>query len=444
MPGEEPAPRGYEGWLYQPKYADSWRRCPLYSLAKWTNGIAFRDIQFSATGKPVIKIAEIKNGISSQTKMTEQVFDDSVLVRDGDMLFAWSGQPETSIDVFWWHGPDGWLNQHVFRVTPTQVDRRFLYYLLKYLKPNFVGIARNKQTTGLGHVTKHDLRNIQGAYPDGPEQRALANILGALDDKIATNARMNATLRTMARTLFRSLFVSFDPVRDKSEGRPPSGMSQRLSTLFPSRFVDSELGPIPEGWKVLGLDSIAVFLNGLAMQKHPPREGVPSLPVIKIAQLRSGQTTGADLASADLNPAYLVADGDILLSWSGTLECVLWAGGAGVLNQHLFKVTSDRYPRWLYYLGIHEYLGRFRHIAAGKATTMGHIQRHHLSEAKLAVPSPDVLEALDAVMSPIVESLWRRDVASRAASAIRDALVPKLFSGDLPIGNVARVPGSAL
>ena len=140
-----------KGWLYSPVFRPGWDRISLYSMAQWVNGLAFRNIQFSVEGMPVIKIAEIKDGISGQTKFTQQEFDESVLVRPGDLLFSWSGQPETSIDAFWWRGPKGWLNQHVFRVTPnTPVDRTFFYYLLRYLKPNFVGIARNKQTQGWG------------------------------------------------------------------------------------------------------------------------------------------------------------------------------------------------------------------------------------------------------------------------------------------------------
>ncbi|MBC7085452.1 MAG: restriction endonuclease subunit S, partial [Methanomethylovorans sp.] len=248
-----------KGWLYHPDYPDHWERCSLYSLAEWVNGLAFRDIQFSASGLPVIKIAEIKGGISGQTKFTQQTFDESVRVRPGDLLFSWSGQPETSIDAFWWRGPEGWLNQHVFRVTPADgIDPTFFYYLLRYLKPNFVGIARNKQTTGLGHVTKRDLQNIEAAYPELPEQRAIAHILGTLDDKIELNRRMSETLEAMARALFKSWFVDFEPVRAKMEGRWDRGQSlpglpAYLYDLFPDRLVDSELGEIPEGWGVVSL-----------------------------------------------------------------------------------------------------------------------------------------------------------------------------------------------
>jgi len=134
MVGEAIAPAD-KGWLYHPNYPDHWERCPLYSLAEWVNGLAFRDIQFSPSGMPIIKIAEIKGGISGQTKFTQQTFDEPVRVRPGDLLFSWSGQPETSIDAFWWRGPEGWLNQHVFRVTPADgIDPTFFYYLLRYLR----------------------------------------------------------------------------------------------------------------------------------------------------------------------------------------------------------------------------------------------------------------------------------------------------------------------
>jgi type I restriction enzyme S subunit len=276
-----------------------------------------------------------------------------------------------------------------------------------------------------------DIPSFELLIPPLGEQRKIAQILGALDDKIELNRRMNETLEAIARAFFRSWFVDFDPVRAKVGGRDP-GLPASIADLFPVRFVDSELGEIPKGWAVKGLDEIARFLNGLALQKYPAR-GHGSLPVIKIAQLRSGNTEGADSAAADLGPDYVIRDGDILFSWSGSLDCVLWAGGSGALNQHLFKVLPTMYPRWLCYLGIHRHLADFRHIAAGKATTMGHIQRHHLSEAKLAVPGPNLLDTLDAIVGPIVESTWRRSVQSHTLAELRKVLLPKLLSGELPV-----------
>lgn len=131
--------------------------------------------------------------------------------------------------------------------------------------------------------------------PPLAEQRAIAHILGTLDDKIELNRKMNETLETTARTLFKSWFVDFDPVRAKAEGRDP-GLPQPLAGLFPDSLEDWGYGEIPAGWSVRGLDEIARFLNGLALQKYPPRDG-ESLPVIKIAQLRAGRAEGVDRGS---------------------------------------------------------------------------------------------------------------------------------------------------
>jgi len=325
-----------------------------------------------------------------------------------------------------------WVNNHAHIVRGnSEADTRFLMHALSAtdMSGYLTGSTMPKLTQG-------NMNRIPVLTPPVPEQRAIAHVLGTLDDKIELNRRVNETLEAMARALFKSWFVDFDPVRAKAEGRDP-GLPKALADLFPARLVDSELGEIPKGWEEKSLDELACFLNGLALQKYPPADD-RWLPVIKIAQLRAGTTAGADRASADLDPAYIVKDGDILFSWSGSLECVLWGGGEGALNQHLFKVTSSEYPRWFCYLGVHKHLGDFRHIAAGKATTMGHIQRHHLSDARLAVPPRPLLEALDSVISPIVESLWKCKVESRTLAVLRDTLLPKLISGELRVSDTDR------
>ena len=313
----------------------------------------------------------------------------------------------------------------------TDLDMRWLYYAIKHYKLGEIDDGSPIPSTTRAAVYMLDLD-----VPPPSEQRAIAHVLGTLDDKIELNRRMSETLEAMARALFKSWFVDFDPVRAKMDGRDP-GLPKEIADLFPSRMVESELGEIPEGWEVRSLDEIGHFLNGLALQKYPPVDEL-GLPVIKIAQLRAGNATGADRASADLDANYIVKDGDILFSWSGSLECVLWVGGEGALNQHLFKVTSATYPRWLCYLGIHTHLAGFRRIAASKATTMGHIQRHHLSEAKLAMPPDPLLQAMSDQLDPIVEVLWKRGVESRTLATLRDALLPKLISGEIRVQTAMR------
>jgi type I restriction enzyme, S subunit len=199
------------------------------------------------------------------------------------------------------------------------------------------------------------------------------------------------------------------------------------------------MGEIPSGWTVRSLDEIATFLNGLALQKFPPVLDTPSLPVIKIAQLRAGHTLGADRAAANIKPEYVVRDGDILFSWSGSLECEIWAGGPGALNQHLFKVFPASVPKWYAFLSVRRHLASFRQIAADKATTMGHIQRNHLRSAKMAVPPRPILKCFGAVIEPMIEAHWKRKLELHTLAALRDSLLPKLFSGDLRLTDAMQV-----
>ena len=328
------------------------------------------------------------------------------------------------------------FNQDVKALRPKLHMRNdYLPYLLLGNKDRLLSLV-DLAGHGTGRLNTDELKALDVALPPPDEQRAIAHILGTLDDKIELNRRMSETLEAMARALFKSWFVDFDPVRAKMEGRDP-GLPKEIADLFPSRMVESELGEIPDGWEMESLDQIARFLNGLALQKYPP-SGMRSLPVIKIAQLRAGNTYGADRASAELDSDYIVEDGDILFSWSGSLECVLWTGGQGALNQHLFKVTSTTHPRWLCYLGIHWHLADFRHIAEGKATTMGHIQRHHLSDAKIAVPPRAICNVLTRHIGPMIEAVWKRHVESRTLAALRDALLPKLISGEIRVQTAMR------
>jgi type I restriction enzyme S subunit len=290
------------------------------------------------------------------------------------------------------------------------------------------------------NLSREGLLGFQVGLPALSVQRNVARLLSTFDDKIELNTRVSMTLEEIARSIYQSWFVRCDPVRAKMNGCD-LGVPPEVAQLFPGRFVDSEIGDLPEGWSVVPLEQMGRFLNGLALQKFPP-VGERSLPVIKIAQLRSGTTDGADRASSDLDPAYIVEDGDLLFSWSGSLECLLWSGGRGALNQHLFKVTSERYPRWFLYLAIHQHLDTFRQIAADKATTMGHIQRRHLAEAKTAVPPPELLRVADAVLAPLIEGVWQRRLESRALAEIRDALLPRVLSGEMLVDMSAEPLGA--
>lgn len=325
---------------------------------------------------------------------------------------------------------DTLIDNNLMSATPRDgVDSQFLFYLLRTLD-----FGQHAGGSALPYLTARDLNAIAVELPQPIEQRAIAGVLGALDDKIEQNRRTAQLLERLALSIFRAWFVDFEPVKAKAAGATafPS-MPQSVFDDLPTRFVDSGIGAVPERWEVKAIAKIATFLNGLALQKYPPRGDGQDLRVIKIAQLRKGTTEGADWANGDVPEQYVIRDRDLLFSWSGTLEAEFWFGGPGALNQHLFKVTSDGYPSWFCLLWIRHHLGWFRSIAASKATTMGHIKRGHLQEAKVVVPPLPVLQAADGVLGALYDCHAAIMTESRRLGTIRDLLLPHLFSGDAQV-----------
>ncbi len=331
-------------------------------------------------------------------------------------------------------------NQRIGKVVVRSVRASplFLYWMMRSHEYRNEILASVTGST-VKHTSPTKILAFQFALPNLDEQSAIASILGALDDKIDLNRRMNETLEAMARAIFQDWFVTFGPTRAKQEGRPPY-LAPDLWSLFPNRLDDDGK---PEGWQAVPLDQIAEFLNGLALQKYPGT-GVSDLPVIKIAQLRAGHADGGDWASSAIPPQYVVEDGDVLFSWSGSLIQRVWTGGPGALNQHLFKVTSTRWPKWLHYFWVDHHLPTFQSIAASKATTMGHIQRHHLSEAETVLGPQAVMDAANEIIAPLFQRMIANAIESRTLAATRDLLLPKLMSGELRVKDAERLAEAAL
>ena len=315
-----------------------------------------------------------------------------------------------------------------------RLDTRFLYYVIGCR--DFVQYVISVQTgTAVPHISAQQIKDFTFPLPPLSEQRAIAHVLGTLDDKIELNRRMNETLEAMARALFKSWFVDFHPVRAKMTGRDPY-LEHEVWDLFPDTLDDEDK---PVGWSSKPLDEIADFLNGLALQKFPASDPQDSLPVIKIAELRSGITPKSGRASREVPEKYIIKDGDFLFSWSGSLLAKFWTDGEGALNQHLFKVTSSRYPSWFFSYWVHYHLEQFQAIAASKATTMGHIQRGHLKEARTICPPDNLLAMLGETIGPLVGRMIGHRLESRSLAALRDVLLPKLISGDIRIRDAERV-----
>lgn len=351
--------------------------------------------------------------------------------RPGDLVFTQRGTLGQVALV-----PPGPFEEYVvsqsqmkLTVDASKADPRFLYYLFKS-SIQLEYIRNSAIHTGVPHTNLGLLRKTPVRVPSLRNQKEIASVLTSLDERITLLRETNATLEAIAQAMFKSWFVDFDPVRAKMEGRAPDGLEIELASLFSDKLEQSELGPVPHGWTLRPLDQVALYLNGLALQKFPPSED-DWLPAIKIAQLRKGDTGGADRVGGNLKPQYIVNNGDVLFSWSGSLEVEIWCGGRGALNQHLFKVTSDKYPKWFYYLWTRHHLERFRQIAASKATTMGHIQRSHLSDAKALCPPDAVIRQLDLLMAPLIDRGIEIRLQAQTLASLRDTLLPRLISGQL-------------
>ncbi len=302
-------------------------------------------------------------------------------------------------------------------------DKQFLFYLATSPRFREIAIKCMTGTSGRQRVQTDVLINRPLFLPPLPEQKAIADMLSSFDEKIELLREQNKTLETLAQTIFKEWFVHFNFPDQQGKPYKTNG----------GEMVESELGLIPQGWRVGMLSEIAEFLNGLALQKYPPIDGQETLPVIKTRELKQGVTAQTDKANTELDKKYIIDNGDVLFSWSGSLEVVLWKHGKGALNQHLFKVSSKDYPKWFYYYWTLHHLRWFRSIAADKATTMGHIQRKHLDEAKVLIPSGDIMEQGTALFAPMIEKIVVTNGQIQTLSKTRDTLLPKLMSGQVRV-----------
>ena len=327
----------------------------------------------------------------------------------------------------------------VFRTkNPQEFWPAYLYYCLA--DPTFIEYTMATcKGAKMPRGDKGAMLQYVVSKPELAIQKKVSSLLRSLDESILTLQHQNTSLEAIAQRLFRSWFVNFDPVHAKAAGKEPEAMSAELAALFPSEFEDSELGPIPKGWTVESLDRSITYLNGLALQKFPPLEGEAVLPVLKIAQLKAGRTDVGSLANRKMRPEYVVKDGDIVFSWSGSLEIRIWTGGEAALNQHLFKVFSRVHPEWFCYQSTLKHLPLFRQIAASKATTMGHIQRHHLTEAKISVAPAAVMLRFSAVFGPMQALIVQNGKLIKELEELRDHLMPRLISGKLSLEEAQQV-----
>lgn len=296
------------------------------------------------------------------------------------------------------------------------------FYLFNYLKR--LDLSNLNSGTGVPSMTFGAYYNVKVQLPDLPTQNKIAAVLSALDDKIELNNKINAELEAMAKTLYDYWFVQFNFPNEQSKPYKSSGGEMVYDAVLKRE--------IPKGWEVKSLLDIANFVNGLACQKYRPTDD-NYLPVIKIREMNDGISANTERVRKDIPLKYIINDGDVLFSWSASLDVKIWSEGIGGLNQHIFKVTSSKYPKSYYYFELLNYLQHFKMMAELRKTTMGHITQEHLRDSKITIPSLEIINKLDEVLHPILKKILINKKQNQELASLRDWLLPMLMNGQVTV-----------
>lgn len=259
-------------------------------------------------------------------------------------------------------------------------------------------------------------------FQDVQDKEHVVHLLNSLDNKIDLNNRISAELEAMAKTLYDYWFVQFDfPDENGKPYRTSDGAMEWCQEL---------VREVPKGWKVGNLYDIADYINGLACQNFRPAEGEESLPVIKIKEMHDGITLDTERVSARIPEKNIINDGDILFSWSATLEAMYWTGGKGGLNQHIFKVVPKApYQKEFVYNQLSSYIINFVKMAEARKTTMGHITSDHLQQSRIVLPPVPVLRQFHDEVSAQHQMIIKCRKENRELEKLRDWLLPMLMNG---------------
>ena len=326
------------------------------------------------------------------------------------------------------------FNQDVKALTPTEaVDDGFLPYLILGNKHRLLGLV-DLAGHGTGRLNSDELRALEVSLPPLEVQRAIARVLGALDDKIELSRRMSETLEEMARALFRSWFVDFDPVRAKAEGRP-SGLPPDLDVLFPASFEASELGEIPAGWEVLPAgEAMTVFGGSTPSTKEPSYWGgehcfatPKDLSALQEPILASTARRLTDGGVGRIRSG-LLPEGTVLLSSRAPIGYLAVTETPVAINQGIIAMVCDGPVGAPYALHwSHSNMHAIETRASG--TTFAEISKSSFRDIPFLVPPAPVHAAWDSLLTPLYDLVASSARRSRSLAAQRDTLLPRLISG---------------
>jgi type I restriction enzyme S subunit len=314
-----------------------------------------------------------------------------------------------------------------YRANPKLLDANYLLY--SFLSPDLQFQFRRHNNSGsiVSHICVPDCFEFEINTPPLDIQKRIGKTLSDLDSKIELNNRINTELEAMAKLIYDYWFVQFDFPDENGKPYKSSGGKMVWSEELKRK--------IPVGWEYGTLFDIAAFTNGLACQKFRPQNGEDSLRVIKIREMSDGFTNNSEFVSRNIPDKLIVKNGDILFSWSATLDVKIWTSGIGALNQHIFKVTSEKYPRSYYYFELLNYLQHFKMIAELRKTTMGHITQDHLKQSRIVIPPKIIIDQLHAIIDSTLNRIVKNQEENQKLSELRDWLLPMLMNGQITVSD---------
>ena len=236
---------------------------------------------------------------------------------------------------------------------------------------------------------------------------------------------INDNLQQTIQTIYDYWFTQFDFPDENGNPYRSSGGAMVLNNDLKKA--------IPAGWETNSLLVIADFVNGLACQKYRPKKGESSLPVIKISEMHDGITDSTELVKSTIPEKYIINNGDILFSWSASLEVMRWYGGKGGLNQHIFRVNPIKYGYNYTYLQLLNYVIHFIRIAQSRKTTMGHITADHLKQSRIAIPPREIAEKFEKIVEPLFDAMKNLEMQNYNLKNLRNWLLPMLMNGQAAI-----------
>ena len=412
-----------------------WKRYKLSELYEMSSGISSTKEQ-AGHGSPFLSFSVVFNNYflpDSLIDLMDTTDGDKqkYSINEGDIFLTRTSETVDELamsSVALKDYPEASFSGFLKRLRP--VDKTIVYpkFMAFYLRsPLFRRtIINNTVMTLRASFNEAMFSYLEIMLPDFDTQKKIGDFLYSLEKKKQINNQINQELEAMAKTLYDYWFVQFD--FPDQNGKPYKSSGGKM-------VYNPELKrEIPEGWGVDSLWNIANFYNGLAMQKYRPDTNEDDyLPVIKIREMMNGFSKDTEKARLDIPTEAVVERGDILFSWSATLEVIIWGKEKGALNQHIFKVTSETYPKSFIYFELKSYLKVFKSIAELRKTTMGHITQDHLKQAKIVVPSIDLISKLDAKLQPIMLKQQIIENQNQELTQLRDWLLPMLINGQVKV-----------